>query len=134
MPLIAYSLSPLRNSVRLTLTSENSIGNKPAELSIVNTTSARPRAGRFDVPAKITSSIFWLRTELGACAPKTQAIASTTFDLPEPFGPTTTVTPGSSSITVVSANDLKPLSVNDFRNISDAEITSSRNYKFEIQC
>ena len=64
----------------------------------------------------MTSSIFWERTAFGACAPSTQAIASTTFDLPDPFGPTTTVTPGSSAISVASANDLKPLRVRLFRN------------------
>ena len=64
----------------------------------------------------MTSSIFWERTDLGACAPRTQAIASTTFDLPEPFGPTTTVTPGSRVMVVASANDLKPLRVRLFRN------------------
>ena len=56
-------------------------------LSIVRLTSARPSAGRLAVPAKMTSSIFWLRTALGACAPSTQAMASTTLDLPLPFGP-----------------------------------------------
>src|SRR4051794_27738310 len=43
-------------------------------------------------------------------------MASTTFDLPDPFGPTTTVTPGSSWSVVGSANDLKPLRVSDFKN------------------
>ena len=61
----------------------------------MSATSARPRAGRCWVPAKMTSSIFWDRTALGAWAPSTQPMASTTFDLPLPFGPTTTVTPGS---------------------------------------
>ena len=64
-PLIAYSLSPVRNSVRLIVTSVNSIGRRPDELSIVSATSARPSAGRLAVPAKMTSSIFWLRTALG---------------------------------------------------------------------
>ena len=64
----------------------------------------------------MTSSIFVERTTLGPWAPSTQATASTTFDLPEPFGPTTTVMPGSSSIVVGSANDLKPLRVSVFRN------------------
>ena len=45
----------------------------------------------------------------------TQARASTTFDFPEPFGPTTHVTPGSNSKDVDDAKDLKPLSVSDFR-------------------
>ena len=64
----------------------------------------------------MTSSIFWDRTALGAWAPSTQAMASTTFDLPLPFGPTTTVTPGSNARIVVSAKDLKPLMVSDLRN------------------
>src|SRR6185369_12232329 len=82
-----------------------------------------PSAARLSVPAKMTSSIFCDRTELGACAPSTQAIASTTFDLPDPLGPTTTVTPGSSCITVVSAKDLKPLRVSALRN------TTVRGYR-----
>ncbi len=94
----------------------------PAELSIVRLTSARPSGGRVAVPAKMTSSIFWLRTALGAWAPSTQAMASTTFDLPDPLGPTTTVTPGSSSIVVASANDLKPLRVRLFKNTATAKL------------
>src|SRR3954470_5761482 len=115
-PLMAYSLSPVRKSVRVIVTSVNSIGSMPDELSIVSDTSARPRAWRLAVPAKMTSSIFDDRTALGAWAPSTHATASTMLDLPLPFGPTTTVTPGSNSSVVVSANDLKPLSVSDFRN------------------
>ena len=84
---MAYSLSPVRNSVRRTVTSLKSMGRMPAELSMVRLTSARPSAGRVAVPAKMTSSIFWLRTALGAWAPSTQAMASTTFDLPRPVGP-----------------------------------------------
>src|SRR5437764_2473314 len=115
-PFMAYSLSPVRNSVRVIVTSVKSMGNIPDELSMVSDTSARPSAVRFDVPAKMTSSIFDDRTALGAWAPSTHATASTMLDLPLPFGPTTTVTPGSNSSVVVSANDLKPLSVSDFRN------------------
>ena len=107
------------------VTSVNSIGSRPAELSIVRLTSARPSAGRLAVPAKMTSSIFWLRTALGACAPSTQAMASTTFDLPEPLGPTTTVTPGSSSSVVASANDLKPLRVSVFRNTAPPKLSGA---------
>src|ERR1700676_4977586 len=83
---------------------------------MVRDTSARPSAGRFEVPAKMTSSIFDDRTVRGPCAPSTQATASTTLDLPLPFGPTTTVTPGSKSSVDGSAKDLKPLRVSDFRN------------------
>ena len=113
---MAYSLSPERNSVRVIVTSVKSIGSRPAELSIVSATSARPRAGRLAVPAKMTSSIFCERTAEGAWAPSTQPMASTTLDLPLPLGPTTTVTPGSRSRAVVSAKDLKPFSVRVLRN------------------
>src|SRR5659263_44539 len=41
------------------------------------------------------------------------------FDLPEPLGPTMTATPGSSTILLRSAKDLKPLSVSDFRYKAD---------------
>src|SRR5436190_8944058 len=115
-PLIMYSDSPLRNSVRVIVTSLNSIGSRFAELSIVSDTSARPSAGRSAVPAKMTSSILPPRSVRGPWAPSTHATASTRFDLPDPFGPTTTVTPGSNSSTVLSANDLKPRSVSVFRN------------------
>src|SRR5665213_2364724 len=122
-PLIAYSLSPLRQSVRVIVTSLNSIGINPAELSMVRATSARPRAERFDVPAKMTSSILADRTVRGPWAPRTHATASTMFDLPEPLGPTTTVMPGSNSNVVVSANDLKPFRVRDLRNTAVADLT-----------
>ena len=115
-PLIMYSDSPLRNSVRVMVTSENSIGSRCCVLSIVSETSARPRAGRSAVPAKMTSSILAPRSARAPCAPSTQATESTTFDLPDPFGPTTTHTPGSKSSVVLSAKDLKPFSVNAFRN------------------
>lgn len=52
---------------------------------------------------------------LRALLPITQARASTTFDLPEPFGPTMHVTPGSKTKLVGCANDLKPLRVRLFR-------------------
>ncbi len=48
------------------VTSENSIGRTPRELSMVSETSARPSAGLLWVPAKMTSSIFADRTALGA--------------------------------------------------------------------
>src|SRR5215217_1458874 len=78
---------------------------------MVSVTSARPRAGRPAVPAKMTSSILPPRRLLAPCSPSTQAMASTTLDLPEPLGPTTAVMPGSSRSVVGDAKDLKPLSV-----------------------
>src|SRR5580692_6240879 len=116
-PLMAYSLSPERKSVRVMVTSARSIGSLPDALSMVSETSARPSGGRDDVPAKMTSSIFAERNERGPWAPSTQVTASTTLDLPLPLGPTTTVIPGSNSSTVGSANDLKPFMLSDFRNI-----------------
>ncbi len=89
----------------------------PEALSMVRETSARPRAGREDVPAKMTSSIFAERNERGPWAPSTQVTASTTLDFPLPLGPTTTVIPGSNSSTVGSAKDLNPFMLSDFRNI-----------------
>src|SRR3954463_4108342 len=78
---------------------------------MVSVTSARPRAGRAAGPAKTTSSILPPRRLLAPCSPSTQAMASTTLDLPEPLGPTTAVIPGSSRSVVGDAKDLKPLSV-----------------------
>src|SRR6516162_1792735 len=115
-PFMAYSLSPLRHSVRVIVTSVKSIGISPEELSMVRLTSARPRGARLAVPAKMTSSIFPERRVRGPWAPRTHATASTMLDFPDPLGPTTTVIPGSNSSVVVSANDLKPLRVSVFKN------------------
>src|SRR4051812_11172706 len=82
---------------------------------MVSDTSARPSGGRPDVPAKMTSSIFPPRNDFAPCSPNTHAMASTTFDLPEPFGPTTAVMPGSKRKVVADAKDLKPLRVRLFR-------------------
>src|ERR671939_1340343 len=87
------------------------MGSAPSVLSIVRLTSARPSGGRPEVPAKMTSSILPPRRLLAPCSPMTQLSASTTFDLPEPLGPTTQVMPGSSRNVVADAKDLKPLSV-----------------------
>ncbi len=108
---MAYSEPPLRNIVRLIVTSAYSIGSAPSELSIVRTTSARPSGGRPDVPAKMTSSILPPRSDLALASPITQARASTTLDLPEPLGPTMQVIPGSSWSVVADAKDLNPFRV-----------------------
>ena len=59
-------------------------------------------------PAKRTSSGFSARSSSGLSEPAAQRIASETFDLPEPFGPTMTPTPGSRRTSTGSGNDLKP--------------------------
>src|ERR1041384_5535492 len=111
LPMISYSAAPSRNIRRVIDTSVYSIGSTPSELSIVSVTSARPSGARPEVPAKMTSSILPPRRALAPCSPSTQAMASTTLDLPEPFGPTTQVMPGSSRSVVAEAKDLKPLTV-----------------------
>src|SRR5262250_284147 len=82
---------------------------------MVSVTSARPSGGRDEVPAKTTSSIRPLRRLLTPCSPMTQERASTTFDLPDPFGPTTQVMPGSRRSVVAEAKDLNPRRVRFFR-------------------
>ena len=67
------------------------------------------------MPAKTTSSILPPRSDLAPCSPMTQVNASTTLDLPDPFGPTTQVMPGSKRSVVAEANDLKPRRVRVFR-------------------
>lgn len=111
LPLISYSLSPERNIRRVMETSVYSIGSAPSVLSMVRVTSARPSGARPAVPAKMTSSILPPRRALAPCSPRTQAMASTTLDLPEPFGPTTQVIPGSSFNVVAEAKDLNPFTV-----------------------
>ena len=66
-------------------------------------------------PAKSTSSGFSARSSPGLIEPVAQRIESETFDFPEPFGPTTTATPGSRWISTGSTNDLKPRSLIAFR-------------------
>ena len=58
-------------------------------------TSAKSRGGRDEVPAKITSSMPPPRSDLARDSPMIQRIASSRLDLPQPFGPTTPVSPGS---------------------------------------
>ena len=111
-----YSLSPERNTERLISISDAGTGMRPALLSMTNFTSAMPRAGREGLPAKMTSAIWPPRSTLGPCSPRTQAIASATLDLPDPFGPTMTLMPGVNSSVVLSANDLNPRMVRDRRN------------------
>jgi hypothetical protein len=113
--LIRYSDSPLRYMRRVTVTSENSMGSMPSLLSSVRSTSATPTACRAEEPAKMTSSMALPRSVFADCSPRTHSTASVTLDLPDPFGPTMTVTPRSRCIGTRSAKDLKPLSVSDFR-------------------
>ena len=111
-----YSLSPERYTARLISISEAGTGINPAVLSMTIRTSAIPSAGRPGLPAKITSAICPPRSARGPCSPNTHAIASAMLDLPDPLGPTITLTPGVNSSPVLSANDLKPRIESDRRN------------------
>ena len=79
-------------------------------MSIVITTSAWLRDGRLPEPAKITASMSAARSDLCEVSPIAQRSASTRLDLPQPFGPTTPVKPGSIMKSVGSTNDLNPWS------------------------
>ncbi len=75
----------------------------------VSVTSAIPSGGRFAVPLKMQSAMRSARSILWLCSPRTQEIASTTLDLPHPFGPTMQVMPlPLNVIGVLSKKDLKP--------------------------
>ncbi len=86
----------------------NWAGALRSELSIAIATSAVLRGGRPVLPEKMTSSMSTARMDLCDVSPITQRSASTRFDLPQPFGPTTPVSPGSIRKSVGSTKDLKP--------------------------
>src|SRR3990167_3761080 len=73
-------------------------------------TEAREPFGKFFEPLKIKSEPDFPRIDFIDCSPKTYRKASTTLDLPEPFGPTTQTIGLSNSKIVFWAKDLKPLS------------------------
>ena len=107
--LTRYWPSPPRCSRRAIETSEKSSSPKPPlSLSKTSSTSQLSAGVRPSAPLKRTSSGFSARSSDGVSEPAAQTIASATFDLPEPFGPTTTATPGSSFSSSESGNDLKP--------------------------
>src|SRR5687767_8743447 len=83
-------------------------------------TSAKSRGGRVAVPAKMTSSMPPPRSDLGEDSPIAQRIASSRLDLPQPFGPTTPVSPGSMRSSAGSTKLLKPVSLSRLmRNVAD---------------
>ena len=68
-----------------------------------------PSGLRVSVPLNTTSTSFEHLRAVGFCSPRTQRIASETFDFPHPFGPTMAISPGSKSSFVLSAKLLKPV-------------------------
>src|SRR6266478_1121158 len=103
--------------------------------SMVMVTSASPRGGRLVVPLKMQSAMRSARSDLWLCSPRTQEMASTTLDLPQPFGPTIQVVPDPLNVTTVrSQNDLKP-TISTFRSFSKMSPLSlkSRHSKFDAK-
>src|SRR5665213_2123253 len=84
-----------------------STGTRPS-FSNTSVTSHMPKGPRESEPAKMTSSILPPRRCFADCSPMHQRIASTMFDLPQPFGPTTEVMGWLNCSTVRSQNDLNP--------------------------
>src|SRR5215831_12874941 len=108
-----YSELPSRYTRRVTRTSCHSIPSSSAQSVNVSETSAKPTALRVSAPLKITSAISSPRSDLADCSPRAQRTESSTFDFPQPLGPTIAVTPSWKLKTVLSANDLKPNSSSD---------------------
>src|SRR5665213_4558646 len=98
----------MRRAISSMSVSLKAAGAERSALSIEIATSALLRAGRDVLPEKMTSSIVDARIDLYEDSPITQRSASTRFDLPQPLGPTTPVSPGSMRKSVGSTNDLKP--------------------------
>src|SRR5579864_4610812 len=98
----------MRRATSIVAPSLNANGASRSLLSSVSATSARLRAGRLAEPPKMTSSISPARSRRAEVSPMTQRSASTRLDLPQPFGPTMPVSPGSIASSVGSTKDLKP--------------------------
>ena len=81
---------------------------KEVGFSSVKVTSAREKGGRSLLPLKIISSISAPRSWRAELSPMTHRKASTMFDLPQPFGPTSALMPALKTISVGSAKDLNP--------------------------
>ena len=114
VPLRRYSLSPVRYRVRVMVMDWYSVGSRFLVLSNVMDTCAMPLCLRFLVPLKITLVIWSRRSSLLFCSPSTQRMASTTLDLPEPFGPTIPMTSSLKWMVVSVAKLLKPFSSSRF--------------------
>src|SRR5580693_8603806 len=84
---------------------------RPSLLSNTSSTEAVPTGLRAPEPLNTTSAMLSPRRCLADSSPITQRTASITFDLPQPFGPTTPVRLLGKLIWVGSTKDLKPASL-----------------------
>ena len=98
----------MRRMISIVSASLKPDGARRSELSRCSATSAKCRAPRVAAPLKITSSIPPPRMAEGRFSPITQRNASNRFDLPQPFGPTTPVSPSWITRSVGSTKLLKP--------------------------
>ena len=106
--LMKYWPSPERNTRRVTVTSLYSVPSTASQSVSVRLTSAIASGLAWSVPLKITSVMAPPRSAFGLCSPSTQRIASDTLLLPQPFGPTIAIIPGSNTSFVRSAKLLNP--------------------------
>ena len=81
---------------------------------------------RSRAPEKMTSSCCFARRRRMLCSPSTQRMASATLLLPEPFGPTTAVTPPPKSNVVRLAKLLKPWMESFFRYTAQASVPAAK--------
>src|ERR1017187_4889359 len=126
-PLNRYSLSPSRWTRRVISISWKSLPSCFSHSVRSIDTSHSWEGLRVSAPSKMTSCIFPPRSAFGLCSPRTQRIASAMLDFPQPFGPTTAVTPGSNDRGRGSANHLKPWSLSVFRCIKPTKGREPRN-------
>src|SRR3990167_2484759 len=78
------------------------------KFSKIRLTFALEKARSEALPLKMRSELFLLRSSFKDCSPKTHFTASTTFDLPDPLGPTIATMGEEKSKTTFFAKDLKP--------------------------
>src|ERR1700682_1813022 len=128
---------------RVTRTSCQSTPSSVVQSLKVSETSAKPSGLRVSAPLKMTSAISSPRSDLADCSPRAQRTESSRLDFPQPFGPTTAVTPSWKLKIVLSANDLKPNSSSDCKcmrrlnswtssvNIVDLEALQAKITQFE---
>src|SRR5699024_8985465 len=90
-PLIRCSLTPERDRRLEMVSSLYSVGNSPLLWTRVGETSAIPSAFLWAVPLEITVDMLADRNRVGRCSPRTQRMASTILDFPQPLGPTIAV-------------------------------------------
>jgi hypothetical protein len=109
---LTVNAEPMSRVMRRLTSSASSLlnwaGARRSLLSMIISTEAELRAGRLSAPAKITSSMPSPRMAVGRFSPITQRNASSRFDLPQPLGPTTPVSPVEITNSAGSTKDLNP--------------------------